>query len=95
MIMAFFIIEKATGRKFSVMTPHRGVGTRRDCWGSRGAARVVMNQCNLHETHDLVPIDDYRPVMVKRKNLMSGKEYEEDINTPLCSSPASETYWSM
>lgn len=32
---------------------------------------------------------------VKRKNLMSGIEYEESVNTPLCCSPASETYWSM
>jgi hypothetical protein len=32
---------------------------------------------------------------VKRKNLMTGKEYEESVNTPLYMSPASETYWSM
>ena len=32
---------------------------------------------------------------VKRINMMSGNEYEESINTPLCCSPASETYWSM
>ena len=32
---------------------------------------------------------------VTRVNLMSGKEYQEDINTPLCCSPASDTYWSM
>jgi len=32
---------------------------------------------------------------VTRINLMSGKEYEESVNTPLCCSPASETYWSM
>ena len=33
--------------------------------------------------------------MVERTNLMSGKTYLEDENTPLCCSPASETYWSM
>jgi len=33
--------------------------------------------------------------MVKRKNLLSGKEYMEPINTPSCCSPASEVYWSM
>lgn len=32
---------------------------------------------------------------VKKVNLMTGKEYEESINTPLCCSPSSETYWSM
>jgi hypothetical protein len=30
---------------------------------------------------------------VKRKNLMSGIEYEESVNTPNYCSPASEAYW--
>jgi len=33
--------------------------------------------------------------MVERTNLMTGKKYMEPANTPLCSSPSSETYWSM
>lgn len=33
--------------------------------------------------------------MVTRRNIMSGKEYQESINTPRCCSPASELYWSM
>ena len=32
---------------------------------------------------------------VKRKNMMSGKEYTESVNTPSYMSPASEAYWSM
>jgi hypothetical protein len=37
-----------------------------------------------------------RPVkMVERTNLMSGQKYMEAEDTPLCCSPASETYWSM
>lgn len=32
---------------------------------------------------------------VVRQNLMSGKQYEESVNTPLHMSPSSETYWSM
>lgn len=31
---------------------------------------------------------------VVKQNLMSGKDYEESVNTPLHMSPASETYWS-
>ena len=31
---------------------------------------------------------------VVRKNLMTGQEYRESVNTPLSCSPASETYWS-
>lgn len=33
--------------------------------------------------------------MVKRVNLMSGKEYWESVNTPNYCSPSSEAYWSM
>ena len=32
---------------------------------------------------------------VTRKNMMSGKEYTERVNTPSYMSPSSESYWSM
>ncbi len=32
---------------------------------------------------------------VTRKNLLSGKEYQERYDTPYFCSPSSETYWSM
>lgn len=32
---------------------------------------------------------------VTRKNMMSGKEYTESVNTPSYMSPSSESYWSM
>jgi len=33
--------------------------------------------------------------LVEKTNLMTGKSYLEDADTPLCCSPASETFWSM
>ena len=32
---------------------------------------------------------------VTRKNMMSGKDYTESVNTPSYMSPSSEAYWSM
>jgi len=32
---------------------------------------------------------------VTKKNLISGKEFTQPVNTPLCCDPSSETYWSM
>ena len=32
---------------------------------------------------------------VTRKNLVTGKEYEERYDTPYSCSPSSETFWSM
>ena len=37
----------------------------------------------------------YGNLTKKVTNLMSGKEIEISINTPLCCDPSSETYWSM
>lgn len=30
-----------------------------------------------------------------KRNLLSGKEFTQPVNTPLCCDPSSETYWSM
>lgn len=32
---------------------------------------------------------------VTKKNLISGNEFETGINTPACTDPSTETYWSM
>ena len=32
---------------------------------------------------------------VKKKNMMTGKEFMEKVNTPYYCSPSSETFWSM
>ena len=88
----FYIIEKLTGRKFRYYSKSRRVHV--DYFNSQAAATRVMNANSLHKTHDVVPAEFYQPVMVERTNLLSGKPYIEDINTPICCSPASETYWS-
>lgn len=38
--------------------------------------------------------ENYQPRMVTKKNIMTGQEFEEDVNTPYFASPSSETYWS-
>ena len=37
----------------------------------------------------------WREDLVLRQNMMSGLGFYEARNTPLCCSPASETYWCM
>lgn len=43
----------------------------------------------------IVDTRHYKPKMVTRTNLMTGQEYQEDVNTPRFCSPASESFWSM
>ena len=38
---------------------------------------------------------DFIERRVTKRNLMTGEDYVETVNTPLACSPASETYWSM
>jgi hypothetical protein len=89
----FFIIEKTSGRKFTKYV--KRIGFRKDTYYGKASATRVMNDNNLHDTHEVVHVADYKPVMVERRNLMSGHAYMEDINTPNYCSPASEAYWSM
>ena len=32
---------------------------------------------------------------VTRRNLMTGQEFTQSVNTPRCCDPSTETYWSM
>ena len=38
---------------------------------------------------------DFVEKHVTKRNMMSGEEYTESVNTPAHMSPACETYWSM
>lgn len=90
----YYLIEKATGRKWSYYSKCRGI--RIDWFNGKAAVTRAINKHKLElGTYEIVPVADYKPRMVERVNLMSGEKYMEDINTPACCSPASELYWSM
>jgi hypothetical protein len=90
----FYIIAKGTGL---IVTdgPNRS-----RAYKTFGAARATRTRlCNKagYSASDLSIIDTkyYQPKMVTRKNLMTGQEFEEDVNTPHFCSPSSESFWSM
>jgi hypothetical protein len=92
--MSYYIIAKNTGL---IVTdgPNR---TR--AYKTFGAARATRTRlCNKAgwgaDELSIVNTQHYKPRMVTRKNLMSGAEFQEDVNTPYFCSPSSETYWSM
>ena len=43
----------------------------------------------------IIATSHYKPKMVTRTNLMTGQEYQEDVNTPRSCSPSSELFWTM
>ena len=92
--MSYYIIAKGTGL---IVTdgPHK---TR--AYNTFGAAKATRTRlCNkagwTTNDLDIVDVKSYQPRMVERTNLMSGKKFQEDVNTPYYCSPSSETYWSM
>lgn len=92
--MSYYVIAKGTGL---IVTdgPNR---TR--AYNTFGAARATRTRlCNkagwsINELN-IVDTKSYKPQMVERTNLMSGKKYQEDVNTPNFCSPSSESFWSM
>ena len=90
----FYIVAKGTGL---IVTdgPNRS-----RAYKTFGAARATRTRlCNKagYSVSDLSIIDTkyYTPKTVVRKNLMTGQEFEEDVNTPHFCSPSSESFWSM
>ena len=92
--MSYYIIVRATGliatdgpnktRSYKTFASARATRTRL----CRKAGWSVDELSIVNTQH-------YKPRMVTRKNLMSGAEFQEDVNTPYFCSPSSETFWSM
>ena len=92
--MSYYIIVRATG-----LIATDGPNKTRS-YKTRGAAQATRTRlCNkagwTAGELSIVDTKNYKPRMITRKNLMSGIEFQEDVNTPYFCSPSSETYWSM
>jgi hypothetical protein len=79
------------------------VGSRvHNTWKSLGAAKAHLSRMgkmgyNVNE-YDIAShsfFSDNIEKTVTRRNLMTGKEFTESVNTPYYCSPSSESYWSM
>jgi len=92
--MSYYIIVRATGL---IVTDGPNRTRSYKTFGSARATRTRLCNKSGWSVAELSIVDTqhYKPRTVTRKNLMSGIEYQEDVNTPLCCSPASETFWSM
>jgi len=92
--MNYYVIAKGTGL---IVTDGPNRTRAYKTWGAAKAVitRLVNKAGWKFDQLMIVDRASYKPRMVTRKNLMTGAEYQEDVNTPLACSPASETYWSM
>ena len=90
----FYIVAKGTGL---IVTdgPHRTRAYK--TFGAARATRTRLCRKAGWSVNDLTIVDTkhYQAPMVERTNLMTGKKFMEDVNTPYFCSPSSESYWSM
>jgi len=90
----FYIVARGTGL---IVTDGPNRTRAYKTFGSARATRTRLCRKAGYAVDQLSIIDTryYKPRMVTRTNLMTGAEFEEDVNTPNCCSPSSETFWSM
>ena len=89
----YYIIARGTGLSVSD-GPNRSRAYK--TFGAARATRTRLCRKAGYRASDLSIIDTkyYTPKTVARTNLMTGQEFEEDVNTPYFCSPSSETFWS-
>jgi hypothetical protein len=81
----------------------RIVGSERHTyWKTHGAAmahRTRMGRMGYNvDEYGVAEVEYYRQHIERqesRVNIMTGQQFTQSVNTPLCCDPSSETYWSM
>ena len=90
--MSFVIYEISTTYLYGGSLMHKHYKSER-------SAKMVMTKAGLNENEwTIAETNHFHEKIEKqetRRNLMSGKEFTQPVNTPLCCDPSSETYWSM
>jgi hypothetical protein len=101
----YIVYHKDTTRFLSL---HPGVKTDHASFASEGAAKAALTRAIKDTASKVQPIlrenfliteDDnfFCNVQktVTKKNLMTGVEFQQAVNTPMICDPSTETYWSV
>ena len=98
----FVIYNKETTIRFQI--PARSVGCYTDRWATKGSAKATLTREEnknpefnrdlyaIAEAHDFITNIEKTEVV---KNILSGKEVTQSVNTPRCCDPSSELYHCM
>lgn len=98
--MRYVVYHKDTTRYLSL---HPKVKTDHTSFASEGAAKAALTRevnggAVQREDFLITDSDNFHTnveKMVKKRNLLSGTEFEQPANTPRACDPSSELYWSM
>lgn len=92
--MSYYVISKGTGHIVADGS-HRTRSYKTFAAAKSTRTRLCNKAGWSVDELEIISTETYKPRMVIRKNLISGVEFEEDVNTPNCCSPSSESFWSM
>jgi len=73
-------------------------GSREFYWNTERGAKMIFTKAKLELPWAISERSFFHSNIEKqvtKTNLMSGKQFTQPANTPLCCDPSSETYWSM
>jgi hypothetical protein len=99
--MAFIIYNIETTKTIKKLVSGRAYFTREfeTEQGAKSYLSRLANQGKIDKAAYAVAEESefYRSIEKQetKQNLMSGGEFSQGVNTPLCCDPSSETYWSM
>jgi len=96
----FVIYHKDTTRFLRILKNRHWEDAK---FASKGAAKACLTRMSKDEKFNpsdylIADSDTFYKTIEKTevvKNLMSGKDVVQSVNTPWCCNPSSETYWSM
>jgi len=90
----YYIVSRGTGL---IVTDGPNRTRAYKTFGAARATRTRLCRKAGWSVSELNIIDTrfYQSHIVTRTNLMTGQEYQEDVNTPRFCSPSSESFWSM
>jgi hypothetical protein len=94
--MAYVVVNRQTGVRHPRL-PRNGGVYKTQAAAQAAITRYVKRHSPIAGEWQAMEATAYaeQVPMVTRVNLMTGQEYQERADTPLCCSPSSETYWSM
>jgi len=103
--MSFVIYNIDT--TYILKSPAKSVGCYVEYYKTEAAAKAAMTRIvkkgkisekEMNEKYRIADVATFRTYIEKKEtriNLMSGKPFEQSVNTPGCCDPSTETYWSM
>jgi len=95
--MSYVVYNLETTRVPDFAWKHSGIKYYATLGAAKAALTRAAGRINKADYGIADSVDFHNSIekTIIKRNLMSGKEYQEPVNTPLCCSPSSETYWSM